>query len=205
VILVSSAAAAFERSLDLPLINAATAIGESRFESVRAQFHRPYRVQVAKPPVDYVDVVTPFRRIVQIAEDRARAGARPLGQRETLAAAGDRLGLVEIFVELTFHPMSMYVGVPQYDIELAREALPGRIPATQTNRVPRFGARVEGVPRPAETVPLNVPGRSEPMLGGTVIAGFAVGGLDPTAVYDVVISEKGKELARAKVNLASLR
>ena len=108
VIFATSAASGFERSLDLPLLNAATAIGESRVESVRTQYHRPYRVPVAKPPIDYIDVVTPFRRIVRIAEDRARAGARPLGQRETLAAAGDRVNLVEFVIELTFHPLNAY-------------------------------------------------------------------------------------------------
>jgi hypothetical protein len=43
------------------------------------------------------------------------------------------------------------------------------------------------------------------MLGGTVIASFDATRLDGRARYDVVVSERGKELARATVDLASLR
>ena len=164
VILATGAVSGFERSLDLPLINAATAIGESRVESVRTQYHRPYHLLVARAPIDYIDVVTPFRRIVLIAEDRARIGNRPLGQRETLAAAGDRVNLVEFVIELTFHPLNAYVSVPLYEVELAAPQpttppRPARILPVQVNRTPRFGARVDGTPPLAPNIPLNVPGR----------------------------------------------
>lgn len=210
VILATGAVSGFERSLDLPLINAATAIGESRVESVRTQYHRPYHLLVARAPIDYIDVVTPFRRIVLIAEDRARIGNRPLGQRETLAAAGDRVSLVEFVIELTFHPLNAYVSVPLYEVELAATQpttppRPARILPVQVNRTPRFGARVDGTPPLAPNIPLNVPGVSEPMLGGTVIAGFDALGLEPAGVYDVVVKDQGKELARVRVNLGSLR
>ena len=210
VILATGAVSGFERSLDLPLINAATAIGESRVESVRTQYHRPYHLLVARAPIDYIDVVTPFRRIVLIAEDRARIGNRPLGQRETLAAAGDRVNLVEFVIELTFHPLNAYVSVPLYEVELAAPQpttppRPARILPVQVNRTPRFGARVDGTPPLAPNIPLNVPGRSEPMLGGTVIAGFDALGLEPAGVYEVVVKDQGKELARVRVNLGSLR
>ena len=210
VILATGAVSGFERSLDLPLINAATAIGESRVESVRTQYHRPYHLLVARAPIDYIDVVTPFRRIVLIAEDRARIGNRPLGQRETLAAAGDRVNLVEFVIELTFHPLNAYVSVPLYEVELAAPQpttppRPARILPVQVNRTPRFGARVDGTPPLAPNIPLNVPGASEPMLGGTVIAGFDALGLEPAGVYEVVVKDQGKELARVRVNLGSLR
>ena len=210
VILATGAVSGFERSLDLPLINAATAIGESRVESVRTQYHRPYHLLVARAPIDYIDVVTPFRRIVLIAEDRARIGNRPLGQRETLAAAGDRVNLVEFVIELTFHPLNAYVSVPLYEVELAAPQpttppRPARILPVQVNRTPRFGARVDGTPPLAPNIPLNVPGGSEPMLGGTVIAGFDALGLEPAGVYEVVVKDQGKELARVRVNLGSLR
>jgi hypothetical protein len=207
VILAGGAASAFERSLDLPLINAATAIGESRVESVRTQFHRPYRIPVGRGSIDYIEVVTPFRRIVRIAEDRARVGARPLGQRETLDAAGDRIGLVEFVVELTFHPLNAYVGVPLYEVELVTSTAipPERLLPMQINRLPRFGARVYGTPPLSPNIPLNVPGPSEPMLGGTVIASFDAVGLRPVGIYDVVVTEQGKELTRVRVNLGNVR
>jgi len=210
VILATGAVSGFERSLDLPLINAATAIGESRVESVRTQYHRPYRLLVARAPIDHIDVVTPFRRIVRIAEDRARIGARPLGQRETLDAAGDRVSLVEFVVELTFHPLNAYVSVPLYEVELVAlqplvPSQPTRILPVQVNRTPRFGARVDGTPPLSPSVPLNVLGTNEPMLGGTVVAGFDALGLESAGIYEVVVKDQGKELARVRVNLGSLR
>ena len=209
VILATVAVSGFERSLDLPLINAATALGESRVESVRTEYHRPYRVLVALPPIDYIDVVTPFRRIVRIAEDRVRSGGRPLGQWDTLAAAGDRAGLVDFVVELTFHPLNAYVNVPLYEVELVPQPLvpsrPARILPAQVHRTPRFGARVDGTPPLSPNVPLNVLGTSEPMLGGTVVAGFDALGLESAGMYEVVVKDQGKELARVRVNLGSLR
>ncbi|MBI3050745.1 MAG: hypothetical protein HYY76_20840 [Acidobacteria bacterium] len=79
-----------------------------------------------------------------------------------------------------------------------------RVVPADLQRVPRFGARVAGTPLPYPRAPVLPPG-SQPMLGSTVIAGFAGTQLDPRGVYDVVIEESGKELARARVNLASLR
>ena len=210
VVLGAGIASGFERSLDLPLVNAATAVGESRVESVRLQFHRPYRLTVARPPIDYIDVVTPFRRIVMIAEERSRLGQRPLGQPDMIRLAGDRLGLVEFVIELTFHPLNAYVGVPAYETELvlvpvgAGRPRPPIRPA-QISRTPRFGARVNGTPPLPPSIPLNVPGGTEPLLGGTVIAGFATQELQVNGAYEVVVREEKKELARVRVNLGALR
>ena len=44
-----------------------------------------------------------------------------------------------------------------------------------------------------------------PVTGGTIVATFAIGTLNAAGVYDVVVSEMGKELARARVNFAGLR
>ena len=43
------------------------------------------------------------------------------------------------------------------------------------------------------------------MLGGTIAATFDAGALNPNGVYEVVVSEKGKELALARVNMGTLR
>lgn len=211
VVLGAGIASGFERSLDLPLINAASAIGESRVESVRLQFHRPYRLPVGTAPIDYIDVVTPFRRVVMIAEERARLGARPLGQPDMVRAAGDRLGLVEFVIELTFHPLNAYVGVPPYEVELvafsitAGKPQPPSILPQQISRTPRFGARVNGTPPLSPGIPLNVPGGTEPLLGGTIVAGFAAQELQAGGAYEVVVRGDRKELTRVRVNLGALR
>jgi hypothetical protein len=204
VLLASSAVAGFEQALDRRLIDDATAIGQSRIEAVRTRYHQPYRIQVARPPLDYVDIVTPFRRVVLLAEERVRAGARLFGQREAMAALGDRSDVVEVLIEMTFHPLNVFIGVPAYDVELAIGSPVTRINPLHISRVPRFGARVDSVPLPYPAAP-NLPGVSQPLVGGTIVAGFGAGTLNPNGVYEVVVSEKGKELARARVNLGALR
>lgn len=205
-VLTATAVFAYEASLDRRSIEEAIAIGHARVESVRVRFHQPYRIPVGRAPVDYIEVVTPFRRIEVEAETRARSGNRTLGQREALdilAAAPDQ---VEFFVELTFHPHNTYIGVPQYEVRLApigRAASPP-IDPRNVERFPRYGARVEGLPLPYPAAPA-VPGRTEPVLGGTLIARFDGRLLDRNGVYEVIVSEAGKELARARVNLAVLR
>jgi hypothetical protein len=207
VILAGSAVAGFERSLDALLIDQARAIGQSRIEASRVRFHQPYRLPVARPPIDYIDIVTPFRRIVLLAEDRARTDGRMFGQRDALALAGDKLNVLDVVVALTFHPFNVFIGVPAYQVMLSARTPPSMIEPTQVARIPRFGARLEGAPPPSSTyVPLGGPGGgSEPMLGGTVVAGFDAHQLSAAGAYDVVISENGRELARTRLDLAGLR
>ena len=59
---------AFDVELSLDALSEATAIGQTGIESRRADFHRPYRLVISQPPLDYIDVVTPFRRVVLAAD-----------------------------------------------------------------------------------------------------------------------------------------
>ena len=58
-------------------------------EAMRTRGRRPFRREGEEDRrwvlLDYVDVVTPFRRVVLAAEARLRAGERLFGQREALA------------------------------------------------------------------------------------------------------------------------
>ena len=205
-VLTGSTVFAYDATLDRRSIEEAMTIGQSHIESVRVRFHQAYRIPVGRAPVDYIEVITPFRRIEVEAETRARSGNRSLSQREALdllAAAPDQ---VEFFVELTFHPQNTYIGVPAYDVRLAPAGRGGAPPLEPRNveRFPRYGARVEGLPLPYPAAPA-VPGHSEPVLGGTLAARFDARLLDRIGVYDVIVSEAGKEMARARTNLAMLR
>lgn len=203
VLCAGSVLAGFEQTLDRRLIDEAIGVGRSRIEAVRTRYHEPYRIQIARPPIDYIDIVTPFRRVVLLAHERAQAGGN-LSQREAIALLGDRSTLVEFLVEMTFHPLNVFVGVPAYDVELSAAA--ARIEPLRIGRIPRFGARLEGLPQQSPYVAAaNLPGESQPMLGGTIVATFSAGVLKPTGAYDVVVTEDGKELARARVNMATLR
>lgn len=205
--LAGGAAAGYEPDPDRRSIEDAIAIGQSRIDATRVRFHRPYRIPVGQPLVDYIEIVTPFRRVELAAEARARAGNRLFGQREALATLAAAREQIELFVEMTFHPLNTYLGVPSYDVALAGVGAAGPpIEPREIQRVPRYGARVEGLPLPSPlpATPL-VPRGSEPLLGGTVIARYDGRLLNPTGVYDVVVSESRKELVRARVDLGNLR
>lgn len=198
--LAGTVLAAYEPTLDSGAIAAAIAIGQSRIEAPRIRFHEAYRVTVGRPPVDYVEVVTPFRRVAMAAEASARAGDRIFSQQDARAALSGGSQL-EIRVEVTLHPLNTLIGVPSYAVTLTAGAA-APIQPRDIERMPRYGSRVEGPQGPGVA-----PGASgsQPMLGGTVIARYEGRQVNPAGVYDVVISEAGKEVARARIDLTKLR
>jgi hypothetical protein len=210
IVLVSVLAAApraVQLELDARAIQEAIAIGQSRIDGERARFHAPYRLTVATAPVDDIEVITPFRRIVLDAQGEAEIGNRTYGQRNALEALAAAPDVLEFDIELTFHPLNTYIGVPDYQVALLP---PGgsapRLEPQTIDRVPRYGPRVAGIPLPhPRPGGLTVNGRSGPMLGGTVVARYNARLLDVNGRYDVVVSEDGRELARARVDLRGLR
>jgi hypothetical protein len=164
-LLAVASAAAFELTLDRRAIEQAIDIGKSHIERDRVQFHAAYRVAVNQGPVDYVDIVTPFRRVELAAELSAQTGDRSFGQRRALELLDVSPGQIDFWIELTFHPLNVYVGLPEYDVTLVasdRRVIRSR----HLDRVPRFGPRVQGTPLPYPA-PAGAlfKGRSEPMLG----------------------------------------
>ncbi len=206
-VLISSSAiiAAFEPSLDPQTLAEAIALGQSRIDDMRSRFHAPYRIDVMQPPVDYIEVVTPFRRIALDAEAHTRAGERLYGQREALATLGDNPSRVDVIVELTFHPLNNYIGVPDFTVNVVPA---GGMPIAPRGiiRTPRFGPRLSGMPLPYpyETGPPSRQG-SQPLLGGSVVATFDGTTLDGRGTYLILIREGGKDVAKASVNFGRLR
>ena len=199
-------ALAYEPTLDRRAIDEALALGQSRIESIRAKFHQPYRIYVGRSPVDYIDIVTPFRRVEMEAESRGRNATRMLSQREAMEILDAAQDGIDAYLEMTFHPMHTYVGVPEYQLRLVligRANAPA-IEPREVQRVPRYGARIQGQPLPTPGAPALAPGR-EPMLGGTTVARFDGRLLDPKGVYDLVLSEAGMEIGRARIDFRALR
>src|SRR4030095_14327718 len=114
----TAAVSAFEPSLDPRSLADAIDLGQSRIDDVRSRFHATYHIEVMQPPVDYIEVVTPFRRIALDAEDNTRAGEPLSGQREGLATLRGNACRFDVVVELTFHPLNNYVGVPAFTVAL---------------------------------------------------------------------------------------
>ena len=195
---------AVQMMLDPRAVSEAIAIGQTRVDADRARFHGPYRLAVNRAPIDFIEVVTPFRRVALHAESRARVGDRLFGQRQALEMLNAAPAELDVWVELTFHPQNNYVGVPAYEVALIAGG--ARIPPRSAERVPRYGPRVDGEPLPLP-VPggIALPGGSQPLLGGTIMARFDGRLLNVNGVYDVVIVEGRTELARVRVDLAKLR
>ena len=202
---LTAAVSAFEPALDPRSLSEAIDLGQSRIDDVRSRFQAAYHIDVMQPPVDYIEVVTPFRRIALDAEARTRAGERLYGQREALATLGDNPSRLDIVVELTFHPLNNYVGVPAFTVALMAPGGKAIEPRT-IGRVPRFGPRLSGTPLPYPYVANSAaPQGSQPLLGGSIVATFDGAALDARGTYLTVIRDAGKEVAKATVDLARLR
>jgi len=200
---------AVDLRLDPATITQALSLGQTAIVSDLTKFHRPYRLDVSKAPVDYVEVVTPFRRVVLAAQARARAGDRRWGQREAIELEAASPGQVDLYAELTFHPLNTFVLVPAYRMHIAL-ASGGSMQPRNGSSLPRYGARVDGGLVPYTPAPLPggaIPGRSEPMLGATILASFDGEALAAACNRrcDVVIEEEGKARVQVPLSLAGLR
>jgi hypothetical protein len=201
----TAAVSAFEPSLDPRSLADAIDLGQSRIDDMRSRFHAAYHIEVMQAPVDYIEVVTPFRRIALDAEARTRSGERLYGQREALATLADNPSRFDVVVELTFHPLNNYVGVPPLAVVLVPPGGKPLEPRT-LSRVPRFGPRLSGMPLPYPYVANSAtPQGSQPLLGGSIIATFDGMALDSRGTYLTLIRDSGKDVAKATVDLARLR
>jgi hypothetical protein len=203
-------ARAIDMTLDRRAIEQALDIAHSSVEANHFRFHADYRFTIAKAPVDFIEIVSPFRRLVLEAETSFSRGSRMFGQREALAALQPDPDRVEVYVEMTFHPLNTFIGVPDYHVELAPVGAPApRLQPATVERLPRFGARLEATrypfPYPYPVAP-RTPNGSEPLLGGTIIARFDGSRIDPKGVYEVVVTDGKTELGRTwRIELAKLR
>jgi hypothetical protein len=203
-------ASAIELALDRRAIEQALYIAHSSIQAEHFRFHADYRFTVAKAPVDFAEIVSPFRRVVLEAETSFRRGARMFGQREALAALQPDPDRVEVYVELTFHPQNTFINVPEYGVQLVPFGRAGgAIQPGTIDRLARFGPRVDDAsypfPYPYPVAP-RVPTGTEPLLGGTLIARFHGDTVDPRGVYEVVVMDGEKELGRTwRIDLGKLR
>src|SRR5688500_4367364 len=162
---------ALQIDLDPQIVLEAVRLGQGALDGGRTAFHRSYQFAIGRPPLDSVDIVTPFRRVVIAAELRARAGDRRFGLRDGPAVSAAHPGLVSVHAEFAFHPLNTYVLVPQYRMAwLTRRG--GRIEPANTESAPRYGPKTGADALP---VPLGGgtpgsatgfrPGSGQPMMG----------------------------------------
>jgi hypothetical protein len=201
----STRGGAVQREIDLETVDNAIALGRTALGAERTRLHASYRLNGPKPPLDYIEIVTPFRRIVLAAQARMAGGQRSLAQREALDILASAPDLMDVYVEMTFHPLNTFIGVPDYDVRLV--AMTGEIIASQAlSRLPRTGPRLDSLPA---ALPSLLQGRASgdgaPLSGGTLVAQFDLLSIDAGGRYDVLVREEDTEVGRVAVNLARLR
>jgi hypothetical protein len=206
LLLCGASTDALQPTIDLDAIDDAIRIGRSAIGTERQRLHQAYRIGPGKAPVDYVDIVTPFRRIVLATQERAERGQRGFGQKDALALLGSTPNQLDLYVEITFHPLNTYVGVPDYTVTIAGRD--SKVSPESIDRLSRWTPRVDGmpssVPRADPAAILKGP-RTETLLGATVIAKFDVRQLDANCRCEVMVAEGGKELTRLSVDFSRIR
>ena len=169
-------------------IDRALVIARSR-DVDRARFHAPYIQAVNTQFVEQVELVTETRRVVLLAEERARKGDRFFGYSvsnvtEALKVWRRRLSVI---ARVRFHPQNNYVAAPPIDMKV-----------TGNDRA-LVGVHSE----PVYALSSGRKGQSVPVLGAVVEGSFDADALGQ-AVREFVISMGGKELGRVSFNLATL-
>ena len=187
--LLAVRAAAVALDLTPQDIERALAIARSS-EAERARFHAPYIVALKDPLVERVEVVSEYRRVVLMAEDRALKGDRMFGYSTSMAqkAVAPWNRRVSIIARLRFHPQNTYVDVPPAEVIL------------EGFERARIGVQRE----PIMSLPSLKPSDRLPVLGAVVEGVF-----DATLVHDgtrtFLVRLDGKDLARVFFDLGSLQ
>lgn len=194
---------AVQLGLDRRAVEEAIYIGQSRIESERTRFHAPYRVRVAQPPIDWIDVITPFHRVELAAETNARSGRRMFSQQDASDVLKGAVNQIDLLIEMSFHPLNTFIAVPSYQVQLV---LSGgrRVDPQRVERFPRFGPRPESA---GPALPSSSPlfGGGQPVLGGTILAALDGSTLDPNQRIEVVVLDGKTELARTPIDLGKMR
>jgi hypothetical protein len=183
-------------SIDVGLDSAAVAEAVRTGRSPQAdleRFHAAYRVPVDDPVVRGVAIVSEFRRIVLLTEERARLGDASWDAVRAEVAAREFRGRLDLVVELQFNPRNTFRSVPPYSVAIYRRASSGGAlrPADST----LSASYVAGQPAPPGT----------PILAATVTATFDASRLDPSGPCLVAIFLDGREVRRVPVDLGAVR
>jgi hypothetical protein len=190
-LLVTGRAVAIDLDLTPQQIESALSIARGT-DTVRTAFHEPYMRALNEPLVERIEVVSEFRRVVLMAEERARKGDRMFGYSASQAqkALEPWHHRVSVIARLRFHPQNTYVDVPPAEIVLD---------APGADR-----ARIGVLKEPIMSLPSLKPNDRLPVLGAVVEGVF-----DATQIHDgtraFIVRLEGKDIARVNFDLGMLR
>ncbi len=204
-------AGAIDAHLDADAIDQAIIFARQATRDERRTFHDGY-FRLPGETVRRISLVSEYRRVVLLVEEKMRILDRNYGVRQMTDALKPWRGLLEVIVELQFHPQNNYVGVPLIDVLLVPLDGPGTpmpLVPEGTDRRPRFGLFWDPPPMDAPWWPFPPPSvpvitGSEPMTGGWVHARFDAGPL-ARGRYDVVVKNGAETLGKGTFDLGALR
>jgi hypothetical protein len=176
-------------------IERAQQVARSR-DSERTQFHRKYLFDLPGDTVTQIEVVTEFRRLVMMTEDRLRVGDQMFsrGLRAAEAAMAPTRGLLTLKAQVRFHPLNTYASVPR--LRLALVAGPG--PTDQSIELDTQVTSQSSPPYKARN------GRRVTALTGAVLQADTRASDVGQTTRIVAVTLDSKELARTPVDFGHL-
>jgi hypothetical protein len=204
-------AGAVSGRIDAEAVDQAIIFARQATRDERQAFHDAYQ-RLPGGAVRRISVVSEYRRVVLLVEEKMRLLDRNYGVRQMTQALTPWRGLVEIIVELQFHPQNNYVGVPLIDVLIVPLDEPGNplpLTAEATERRPRFGQFWDPPPMGAPWWPFPPPSvavitGSEPLTGGWLQARFDVRPL-VRGRHEVVVKDGAVTLGRATFDFGALK
>lgn len=204
-------ARAVDAHIDADAIDRAIIFARQATREERRLFHDGYQ-RLPGQAVRRISLVSEYRRVVLLVEEKMRMLDRDYGVRQMTQALTPWRGLLEVIVELQFHPQNNYVGVPLIDVLLVPSdtgPVPTPVLPEATDRRPRFGLFWDPPPMEAPWWPFPPPAvpvitGSEPLTGGWVHARFDARPLS-RGRYEVVVKNGATTLGTGEFDLATLR
>ena len=197
--------------LDADAIDQAILFARQATRDERRTFHDGY-FRLPGEAVRRISLVSEYRRVVLLVEEKMRILDRNYGVRQMTGMLKPWRGLLEVIVELQFHPQNNYVGVPLIDVLLVPvdgAGTPMPLVPESTDRRPRFGLFWDPPPMDAPWWPFPPPSvpvitGSEPLTGGWVHARFDARPL-AGGRYEIVVKDGGATLGKGTFDLGALR
>lgn len=204
-------ARAVDAHLDADAIDQAIIFARQATREERRTFHDGY-FRLPGEAVRRISLVSEYRRVVLLVEEKMRILDRNYGVRQMTDALKPWRGLLEVIVELQFHPQNNYVGVPLIDVLLVPldgSGTPMPLVADGTSRRPRFGLFWDPPPMDAPWWPFPPPyvpviTGSEPLTGGWLHARFDARPL-ARGRYEIVVKDGAATLGTGTFDLGALR
>lgn len=204
-------ARAIQAHLDADGIDQAIIFARQATRDERRTFHDGY-FRTPGDAVRRISLVSEYRRVVLLVEEKMRILDRSYGVRQMTDALKPWRGLLEVIVELQFHPQNNYVGVPAVEVLLVPldgAGTPVPMAAEGADRRPRYGLFWDPPPMDAPWWPFPPPyvpviTGSEPMTGAWVQARFDAQPL-ARGRYQVVVRDGTRTLGSGDFDLGALR